>query len=228
MAQRDQKPDEPTGPKRPIRQKRSQETYDSMLKAGFELIEEAGLEHLRVADVALRAGYAVGSFYSRFGDKDEFFEALLDKHLEKRNDALQRIFAGLPPTHLVEGLIADMLQYFAGHRAFWRSALLISASDQVFHARIEAQSNRLSERFMQRLQQDLQRKLQAAEKERIRFAFRQLVSFINYQVMALPVLPACPDYRLHGYLVRSFKASAGVDELGTVPAPTSAGSKLKK
>lgn len=206
-------------PGRPIRQKRSQETFDAMLKAGFELIEETGLEHLRVADVALRAGYAVGSFYSRFAGKDAFFAALLDRHLEKRNEALQRIFSGLSAGTLVEVLVADMLQYFAEHRAFWRTALLLAATDPAFHERIAGQSGRLAERFMQRLQEDLGRKLRAAEQERIRFAFRQLVSFINYHIMGMPVIAACPESRLHGYLVHSFKATACLDELQAAARP---------
>lgn len=206
------------GPGRPIHQKRSQETYDAMLQAGFELIEETGLERLRVADVALRAGYSVGSFYSRFADKDEFFAALLGKHLEKRNAALQYIFTERSADTLVEGLIADMLQYFADHRAFWRTALLLAATDAVIHTRIEAQSDRLAERFLRRLQEDLARRLRVAEKERIRFAFRQLVSFMNYHTMGLPVIAACPDARLHGYLVHSFKASACLNELSATSA----------
>src|SRR3569832_1959220 len=57
----------------PVKQDRAQKTRDRLLAAGFKLLRRKHFDELSVADIARSAGCAVGSFYLRFVDKDQYF-----------------------------------------------------------------------------------------------------------------------------------------------------------
>src|SRR5262245_18528357 len=59
----------------PVTQSRSQKTRDRLLAVGFKLLRRKDFDALSVADIARAAGCAVGSFYQRFFDKDQYFYA---------------------------------------------------------------------------------------------------------------------------------------------------------
>ena len=60
----------------PARQKRSVRIRDDYIRAGFELLNSRRFNELSVADLAARCDKSVGSFYSRFEDKEGYFRAL--------------------------------------------------------------------------------------------------------------------------------------------------------
>jgi len=62
----------------PVKQDRAQKTRDRLLAAGFKLLRRKHFDELSVADIARAAGCAVGSFYLRFVDKDQYFQALAE------------------------------------------------------------------------------------------------------------------------------------------------------
>ena len=66
---------------RPPRQARSQLTLDRILDATEVLVSEKGFDDTPVAEIARRAGSSVGSFYSRFADKDALLDALHERFL---------------------------------------------------------------------------------------------------------------------------------------------------
>ncbi len=72
---------------RPPQQSRSRKTLNRILRAALELLEERGVEGVTVQDVVKRSGTSVGSFYHRFGTKDDLLA-----YLERRvwEDALER------------------------------------------------------------------------------------------------------------------------------------------
>src|SRR4029453_3630618 len=57
----------------PAKQARSRATRDALVRAGRNLCEIKDFDELSVAEIAAEAGCSVGSFYSRFSDKDGFF-----------------------------------------------------------------------------------------------------------------------------------------------------------
>ena len=61
----------------PAKQARSRKTRDALVRAGRNLCEIKDFDELSVAEIAAEAGCSVGSFYSRFSDKDGFFRALV-------------------------------------------------------------------------------------------------------------------------------------------------------
>lgn len=60
----------------PARQARSVRLRDAYIQAGFELLNSKRLSDLTVSDLAKACGGSVGSFYTRFEDKEAFFRAL--------------------------------------------------------------------------------------------------------------------------------------------------------
>ena len=58
------------------RQKRSVRIRDAFINAGVEALNGMRFSDLRVSDLATNSGNSVGSFYTRFRDKDAFFRAL--------------------------------------------------------------------------------------------------------------------------------------------------------
>lgn len=59
------------------KQARSQRKHEALLNAGRQLLDTQDLSTLSVAQLTRSAGMAVGSFYSRFADKDAWFTELL-------------------------------------------------------------------------------------------------------------------------------------------------------
>jgi AcrR family transcriptional regulator len=68
---------------RPPRQARSRKALEAVLEAGLELLEEGGVEALRIADVAERAGVSVGTVYNRFDGKDALFHTIQQRYIER-------------------------------------------------------------------------------------------------------------------------------------------------
>jgi AcrR family transcriptional regulator len=62
---------------RSAKQARSQQKHAALLSAGRRLLEQQDLVSLTVAQLTREAGMAVGSFYSRFADKNAWFAELL-------------------------------------------------------------------------------------------------------------------------------------------------------
>lgn len=61
---------------KPPRQQRSQETLERLLTAAESIILESGVEAASVAAVAKRARSSVGSFYTRFPDRESLLRAV--------------------------------------------------------------------------------------------------------------------------------------------------------
>ena len=68
--------------KRPLQQ-RSQQTLERILQAAEACIAEVGFEGATIADIVKRADSSVGSFYTRFKDKDALLRCLLDRFVEE-------------------------------------------------------------------------------------------------------------------------------------------------
>lgn len=64
---------------RPAMQARSLQKRHDLLKAGRKLLHTRVLEEISIKDICTEAGCTVGSFYSRFEDKESYFDALIDQ-----------------------------------------------------------------------------------------------------------------------------------------------------
>ena len=63
----------------PAKQQRSEQTHEKLLQAGLDLLRNGLFNEISIAQIAARAGCAVGSFYLRFRNKEAFFEFLVER-----------------------------------------------------------------------------------------------------------------------------------------------------
>jgi len=78
----------PPGVKRPLQQ-RSQASMDRILDAAASLLAERGFGEVSVAQIADRAGVSVGSFYSRFPDKESVLRTLEERMRHRGVEAVE-------------------------------------------------------------------------------------------------------------------------------------------
>ncbi|MEQ9590175.1 MAG: TetR/AcrR family transcriptional regulator [Parvibaculaceae bacterium] len=69
-------------------QARAKERFERILDAARNLIEESGSEHLKMSDVASRAGVPIGSVYQYFPDKSSIIITLAERIMELVHNGL--------------------------------------------------------------------------------------------------------------------------------------------
>lgn len=83
----------------PARQLRSQKLRDAYIRTGIEALNTMRLTDLTVSDLAEKCGGSVGSFYTRFEDKEAYFRAL---RVAAVNASLREIHARVSMARLYE------------------------------------------------------------------------------------------------------------------------------
>jgi AcrR family transcriptional regulator len=132
-------------------QRRSQEAFDRVLKAGREILESEGVEGFTVAAVSKRAGVSIGSIYLRAPSRDALLLAIHDEEMH-------RLESEEVALHIVDKLevdarthVIDLVVKTAGHtlanagilRAFMRRG----PDDPEIWARAQATSQRIAAEF---------------------------------------------------------------------------------
>ena len=173
-------------PGRIIRQERSRKTYNALIETGFKLLETRELEAITISELASQAGYSVGAFYARFHSKDEFFDALLRRHLEERGEVRARIFATETDENLVHALMADLVHAYWQRRRFWRAALIRSIRDPDFWEPARRHGHAFADAYIERIERQAGRPLSKAETLNVRFAFQVALALINNAIINRP------------------------------------------
>ncbi|MFN0164494.1 MAG: TetR/AcrR family transcriptional regulator [Burkholderiales bacterium] len=70
------------------KQERSRATVEAILEAAIQVLEEEGLDGFKVAAIAERSGYGVGTLYQYFSGIDEVMRALVESRLDKQRQTL--------------------------------------------------------------------------------------------------------------------------------------------
>eukprot|EP00435_Cladocopium_sp_Y103_P077268 s1_g1007.t1 len=94
-------------------QARAKERFERILDAARSLIEENGSEHLKMSDVATRAGVPIGSVYQYFPDKAAIIITLAERIMELVHDGLAQAMGEV--TCLEEGeaaLKSTLMAYY--------------------------------------------------------------------------------------------------------------------
>lgn len=169
-----------------IKQERGQLTYDKLITTGFRMLELHDLQDISIAELTREAGYSVGAFYSRFRSKDEFFDALVAKHLETRTGTQIHLFSTLPTATLLVELIRNVVNYYWEHRKFWRAVLVRSVRDSDFWEPIRRHGHEFTGRFIERVNNEIGRSLTSTEEANIAFAFQVLLGTINSTIINQP------------------------------------------
>lgn len=100
------------------------QTYERLLLAGLELLDEKGFEGLKVRQVTEKAGVNLGMFHYHFKTKDEFTRQVL-KHMYERfflDLSLETAGGGDPLDRLRRALMA-LGRFFRTNRSLLRGLL---------------------------------------------------------------------------------------------------------
>jgi AcrR family transcriptional regulator len=106
-----------------LRERLREATSREILAAAEQVFAELGLERASMAQIAERAGVAVGTLYNRFKDREALLEALL---FERRADLLSKLdtqIASLSQAGFreqLEGFMGTLFSHLQEHRAFLR------------------------------------------------------------------------------------------------------------
>ena len=112
------------------RQKRSIRIRDAYIQAGIELPNATRLQELKISDLAERCNCSVGSFYTRFEDKEAYFRALRVSAINACNAEIDhRVSVDklevLSPSDALAELVDLMADLFSGEfRGVLRESLL--------------------------------------------------------------------------------------------------------
>lgn len=195
----------------PAKQDRSRKTRDALLAAGWKLLTKNPWDRLSVNDIVAAAGSSVGSFYSRFADKDSYFEALAAEYLERRRTQMQTLFAGLnSKVDYVDAVVMDVYNHVIGSRNFWHAAIIRGVSFPDFWGPFREAGLRRIKEFLRLRSEELGRPLTAQEIRDIRFAFQMVNGVINNGILNRPGPIMLETREFEAALVRSFRAIAGM------------------
>jgi AcrR family transcriptional regulator len=121
---------------RPPLQQRSRASFERVLKAARELLEEEGYQGFTLASVSARAGVSVGAIYARVPSKDALFYAVharvMDelaveyaKIVEEESDLL------IPARELIAATVRRFAEPFRTHSAILRVVMHRGAVDDL-------------------------------------------------------------------------------------------------
>lgn len=195
----------------PAKQARSRKTRDALIAAGWKLLARHSWDEITVNDIASAAGVSVGSFYTRFADRDAYFESLAAEWVARRSEDRMQALAQVD-TH--QDFFADAIlnTYRATfeQRNFWRAALMRGAVHPNFWKPFREMGLRVLERLLELREAQLGRSLSEEEKRHIRFAIQMANGLINNSIVNRPgpIMPGTPEFEAE--LVRGLKAVAGI------------------
>lgn len=115
---------------RPPLQRRSQESLDRVLQAGFEVLREQGFAGFTLQEVSRRAGVSIGSIYARVSSREALIMAIYEKAMSwtEEQDQIERdaLRDDLSPRERIELLVTDTANTMLAHgdtlRVFMRQA----------------------------------------------------------------------------------------------------------
>jgi AcrR family transcriptional regulator len=192
---------EPT--RQSLRERLREATSREILAAAEQIFAEMGLDRASMAQIAERAGVAVGTLYNRFRDREALLEALLS---ERRADLLLKLdaeMAGLSATGFRERLevfFRTLFGHLQEHRSFLR---LVFTRELGKQERRERMSRELRERLERLLELGRQQGLLREDPEQsftvfLMSAAKGILMRENYG------LPALEPARAASALVRLF------------------------
>lgn len=117
---------------RPPQQRRSQESLERVLQAGFELLQERGFDGFTLQEVSARANVSIGSIYARVPSREALIKAVYERAMvwtEEQSEPIEQA-ARRPGTtrEQIEAIVTEMGTQMLTHgdvlRVFMRQAPL--------------------------------------------------------------------------------------------------------
>jgi AcrR family transcriptional regulator len=198
----------------PVKQSRAQKTRDRLLAAGFKLLRKKNFDELSVADIAKSAGCAVGSFYLRFADKDQYFLAVAETRRGQSRARLENWYDGVTLANIVARAIERELDFVLEHPNLWRAALKRGTTDPLFWEEFRELGRLSVSRFIDIYSALIGRPVSAAEAENIRFAFQVVRGTVNNTLINQPGPLRLDDPAFRRQIERAFRLVGDIEAKG--------------
>ncbi len=197
---------------RAAKQSRSQLKHQALLEAGRRLLDTHDLGTLSVAQLTRDAGMSVGSFYSRFEDKDAWFAELLRVTGEQALQDTQALlvsarFARADEARKVALIVRHIVDIHRRHRGIFRAAHFDSARSQAYWSQLHAYGQRLADAVYQALALHLREVPLAQRRTRIGIALQLVFGTLVNAVLHNPGPLGLHDKRMETELSRVFLAT---------------------
>ena len=212
---------------RPPRQARSQETLDRILDAAEGLIADKGFQDATVAEIARRAGSSVGSFYTRFHDKEGLLYALYDRYFEQATATADAAldparWEGAGSAEILRTVTRFLVQVYRDRAGLIRAFVQRNHSDANFQARQERLSHyvndRLSALLLARVGEIAHPDPARAAAFGLTFTANTIEAVVLFGELRSSAL-ALDDDELAAELARAFLAYLGVADVRSAPSP---------
>ena len=141
----------PTQRKTPVRQpkqRRSQDTVNTILYAGARILAEAGWSRFNTNAIAARAGVSIGSVYEYFESKQVLVDAIASAHLARGEDLLARASARIAHPVDLEELAGILVRGMVALHAEDPRLHRVLSSEAPLSAPVRARAERLRLHFV--------------------------------------------------------------------------------
>ncbi len=201
---------------RAAKQSRSRLKHLALLEAGRRLLDTQDLGTLSVAQLTRDAGMAVGSFYSRFADKDAWFAELLRVTGEQVLADTASLLASArwlraPNERKVALIVRHVVDIHRAHRGIFRAAHFDSARSQLYWPQLHAFGRRLADSVHQALHAHLLRVPARQRRLRVGVALQLVYGTLVNAVLHDPGPLKLADKQIEAELTRVFLGAVGMD-----------------
>jgi len=150
------------------------------------MLGDQPFEHIRITDLARRAGVAVTSIYARFEDKRALVLALHERHVEETariTDALldREKWGGADLETIVRTVVTRIVAHQKSRAPLLRTALLVN--DRDVEVRVAHLMRHGSERLAALLRPHLAHVPSGARDRLVDFAFRAVVAVLQQRLL---------------------------------------------
>ncbi len=180
-----------------------------MVQAALRLLELRDIDQISIQDIVAEAATSIGSFYHRFGTKEQFFNYLIDDMIARREEAAMRELAAHSDSldRAPETLARGAMKNFRRHAGLLRSAIRCHIAGDKCWERINMMAMRIVNEYLRRLSESLGRPLDTLERERLVFAFVWLYGLLLHRTLRLNVIQGhtIPEKAFEEETIRNFR-----------------------
>ncbi|MCU0920865.1 MAG: TetR/AcrR family transcriptional regulator [Burkholderiaceae bacterium] len=200
---------------RAAKQSRSLLKHQALLEAGRRLLEVQDLGTLSVAQLTRDAGMAVGSFYSRFADKQAWFAELLRVTGEQVLADTAVLLASArwlraPSERKVALIVRHVVDIHRTHRGIFRAAHFDSARSELYWPQLHGFGRRLADAVHQALHAHLRRVPARQRRFRVGVALQLVYGTLVNAVLHDPGPLKLADKQIEAELTRVFLGAVGL------------------
>ena len=201
---------------RAAKQSRSQLKHQALLEAGRRLLDTQDLGTLSVAQLTRDAGMAVGSFYSRFADKDAWFAELLRVTGEQvLTDTAEMLasarWLGASNERKVALIVRHIVDIHRTHRGIFRAAHFDSARSSLYWPLLHTFGRRIADAVYQALSSHMPRVPARQRRFRVGVALQLVYGTLVNAVLHDPGPMKLADKQIEAELTRVFLGAVRLD-----------------